>query len=114
MWYTITILSVICCTYLPVTPLRAGNDAVKGHSIECETGFILPDVPHRSCLLAQAGKATAPEKKESGPDKEDRKPEEGKQPGEPPQQKDKKPPLKDFVPSEKIDADKAVDFPADI
>jgi hypothetical protein len=66
MWYTITILSVICCTYLPVTPLRAANDAVKGHSIECETGFILPDVPHRSCLLAQAGKATAPEKKESG------------------------------------------------
>jgi hypothetical protein len=31
-----------------------------------------------------------------------------------PEQREKKVPVKDFVPSEKIKADKAVDFPADI
>jgi hypothetical protein len=32
----------------------------------------------------------------------------------PPEPIEKSAPLKDFVPSEKIEADKAVDFPADI
>jgi hypothetical protein len=38
----------------------------------------------------------------------------GKQKTTSPEQGEKKVPVKDFVPTEKIDADKAVDFPADI
>jgi len=87
---------------------------VRGHSSARGVCFILPDAPQRPVLLAQADRTASPAAKESKPESKDGKSEETRQQGEPPQQKEKKPPPKDFVPSEKIDADKAVDFPADI
>lgn len=114
MWYTITLLSLLCCTCLPASSLRDTNDTIRGRSTGWETGFILADAPHRSGLLAQQGQSTAPDRKEPTPEKQDTTTEKAGQNKEAPQQKDKKPPPRAFVPSEKIDADNAVDFPADI
>jgi hypothetical protein len=67
---------------------------------------------HRA-VIAQAGTTAAPDKK--APDLQKKDGGSGEtQEQEKPKQQDIKPPPKDFVPSEKIDADKAVDFPSDI
>lgn len=114
MCYTITLLSLVYGTSLFLPSLRNTHDTVKGHGFGWRPGYVLPDVPHPSVLAAEQVQTTAPDKKQSTPEKEDTTKERGQQDGEPPQQRDKKPPLKEFVPSEKINADKAVDFPADI
>ncbi len=114
MCYTIILLSLVYGTLLFVPSLRNTHDTVKGHGFGWRPGYILTEVPNLSGLVAEQVQTTAPDKQQSTPEKKDAKPEKAQQDGEPPQQRDKKPPLKDFVPSEKIDADKAVDFPADI
>jgi hypothetical protein len=65
-------------------------------------------------FLVQTDKPTGPAQTAQGQEKQNSTSEDTPKQEEPPPQKDKKPPPKDFVPSEKIDADKAVDFPADI
>jgi hypothetical protein len=67
-----------------------------------------------TAVIAQANTTAAPDKKAPDPQKKDGRSDEPRQPEAPPGQNDKKPPPRDFVPSEKIDADKAVDFPVDI
>jgi len=64
-------------------------------------------------LIVLEGPAGTSEKKKSGRSEETSTTAE-KEKTTTPQQGEKNGPLKDFVPSEKIDADKAVDFPADI
>jgi len=62
---------------------------------------------------AQNSRTTVPERQQPLPSKPE-KAAEGKEKTGSPEGGEKKAPLKDFVPSEKIQADKAVDFPADI
>lgn len=63
-------------------------------------------------LVLQDPKSTGEKQPSDGPQKETTETEKKKYTS--PQQEGKKPSSKDFVPSEKIKADKAVDFPADI
>ena len=90
------------------------HDSVKRQDTGWRAGHILPDTVHHRAFAAQQVQTAAPEKKQSVPAEEDTKPGKGPQEVKPPPPTDKKPPTKDFQPSEKIDADKAVDFPADI
>jgi hypothetical protein len=78
------------------------------------TSFIQPPVAEHCVRIAQARQADAPPRQEPAPQKKDSVSGDTRKPEAPPGQKDKKPPPGDFVPSEKIDADKAVDFPVDI
>src|SRR5512139_2284634 len=114
MWYTIIIVGLICCAYQPVPSSRETGNFVPERSEAGGIYFVLPHISHRALFLAQAEKADVSPKKDPGPEKKDGTPGDTRTQEEPSQQKDKKPPPKDFVPSEKIDADKAVDFPADI
>jgi len=113
MCYTIITLGLLCFAYPTLSPLRA-SDSVRAYSEARKINIVLPDVSPRSTIFVQAEKAADPEKKEPGPEKKDSTSGDTRKQEEPSQQKDKKPQPKDFVPSEKIDADKAVDFPADI
>ena len=114
MCYTITILGLLCCTYLPALSLRDASDVVRLAAIGTETGITPTGGTRHPGLLAQRAQTTTPDRKEPAPEKQDAKPQAAEQNKEVSQQKDKTPAPKDFVPSEKIDADHAVDFPADI
>ena len=112
MGYEIAILIFICVSSLPLSYTRVGTD-MKVHDKRI-------DSPHRT-LVAQSGSMPAtnnhgtriPETKESD---RSMKKENSKATSEntSSQPLEKPVPLKEFVPSEKIEADKAVDFPADI
>jgi hypothetical protein len=113
MWYTITILSLIC-SYQPVFAHGTSAYSLEALSEARGTPFILPPVAEHCVRLTQARQADAPPRQEPAPQKKDSASGDTRKPEAPPGQKDKKPPPGDFVPSEKIDADKAVDFPVDI
>ena len=114
MCYTITILGLLCCTYLPAPSLRDASDVVRLAAIGTETGITPTGGTRHPGLIAQRAQTTTPDRKEPAPAKQDATPQMTEQTRGAPEQSDKKSPPKNFVPSEKIDADKAVDFPADI
>jgi len=113
MWYTITILSLICSCQ------PAFSNGTSAHSLQAlsearGTSFILQPVAEHCVRFAQARQADAPPPQKPAPQKKDSASGDARKPEAPPGQNEKKPPPRDFVPSEKIDADKAVDFPVDI
>lgn len=91
-----------------IAPLGNGEYALHREQVH-QHGQVQP----APLLIVLEGPAGTREKKKSGRSEETSTTTE-KQKTTTPQQAEKKSPLKDFVPSEKIDADKAVDFPADI
>jgi hypothetical protein len=115
MWYTIALLSLICCTCRPPALGGKAGDPVQPWSDAGESALIMPQVAGHAFRLAQTKKgedippeqAPTPEQKDNT-SRDPQKREDTSQPA------NKKPPPRDFVPSEKIDADKAVGFPADI
>jgi len=106
MWYEIIILIPIYLLSLPLVHAQVVNDT-KGHAM--------------TILYAQSGPMPTvknngtknPGTKESNRSRKQEK-SKAKNGSTPPEPIEKSAPLKDFVPSEKIEADKAVDFPADI
>lgn len=112
MCYEIVILIFMSVSSLPLSYTRVGTD-MKVYDKRM-------DPPHRT-LVAQSGSMPAtndhgariPETKESD---RSMKQENSKATSENTSSHpvEKRVPLKEFVPSEKIEADKAVDFPADI
>ena len=68
--------------------------------------------PQRPTESAQADKSIETQKKQPAQSEQNRKPTEPIEPKPSSQMKEKPP--RDFVPSEKIPADQAVDFPTDI
>ena len=111
MWYEIIILISVYLLSLPLAHAQVTND-MKGHGIKRESAH--------NVLAQSASKPTAknnetkiPEAKEFNHSVEQSK-SKAKNGSTPPEPIEKSAPLKDFVPSEKIEADKAVDFPADI
>ena len=106
MWYEIIILIPIYLLSLPLAHAQVVND-VKGH------GMKILYAQSDSMPTAKNNGTKNPETKESN---RSRKQEKSKAKNEsvPPEPIEKSAPLKDFVPSEKIEADKTVDFPADI
>ena len=91
-----------------IAPFENGGDTIPGGQIHRHTN--LQPAPVVIVLKDPAGNAQ--KQKSGGPDKNAAAAEKKKTTS--PQQREKKAPVKDFVPSEKIKADKAVDFPADI
>jgi hypothetical protein len=95
---------------LPLLPFQPVQETVKGNSLpvnrlSCDQPLWL--------AIVQKNQTTIPDQQQPKPSQQDKN-SEGKQKTTPPEQREKKVPVKDFVPSEKIKADKAVDFPADI
>jgi hypothetical protein len=104
MWYTITILSLFC-SYQPAFSQGAAAYSWPALSEARGAPFILPPGAEHCVRLAQAKQADAPPRQEPAPQQKDSVSGDTRKPEAPPG---------DFVPSEKIDADKAVDFPVDI
>ncbi len=107
-------LYLLCCTGLPGLSFRDASHAVRFPAIGTETGIIRTGGARHPDLLAQRAQTTIPDRKEPASGKKDAASQTTEQTTGAPEQKDKKSPPKNFVPSEQIDADKAVDFPADI
>lgn len=106
MWYEIIILIPIYLLSLPLAHAQVVND-MKGH------GMTILYAQSDSMPTVKNNGTKNPETKESNRSmkQENSKAKNGSTSPEP---IEKSAPLKDFVPSEKIEADKAVDFPADI
>ena len=85
----------------------------RGYALQREQVHQHRCVQPAPVLIVLEGPAGTTEKQKSGRS-EKSSTTTGKQKTTSPQQSEKKAPVKDFVPSEKINADKAVDFPADI
>lgn len=109
-WLTATAILFLTMVSLPLLPFEPLQEGVKGSSLQTHSWS--SDQPER-LSIAQNNQKTIPDRKQSDTPRQDKN-SEGKQKTTSPQQREKKVPLKDFVPSEKIKADKAVDFPADI
>jgi hypothetical protein len=109
-WFTATAILYLTMVSLPLLPFQPLQEGVKGSSLQ--TYSWSSDQPVW-LSIAQNNQKTIPDWKQSETSRQDKN-SEGKQKTTSPQQREKKVPLKDFVPSEKIKADKAVDFPADI
>jgi len=107
-------LYLLCCAGLPGPSCRDASDTIRFPAIGTETGLIGTGEARHPDLLAQRAQTTIPKRKEQASGKKDAASQTTEQTTEAPEQKDKKSPPKNFVPSEKIDADNAVDFPADI
>jgi len=106
MWYEIIILIPIYLLSLPLAHTQVVND-MKGHAMTIlyAQSDSMPTVKNNG--------AKNPGTKESNRSRKQEK-SKAKNGSTPPETIEKSAPLKDFVPSEKIEADKAVDFPADI
>jgi len=112
MWYETIILIPIFLLSLTLANAQVVND-MKGHGMERETAHNVLYAQTGSMPTEKNNGTKIPETKESN---RSRKQESSKAKNEStlPEPIEKSAPLKDFVPSEKIEADKAVDFPADI
>ena len=110
----ITLVILNCYLMLPpptvfqMSPLGNRGYALQGKQVHQHT-YVQP----APVLIVLEDPAGTSEKQKSGRAEKSSTTTE-KQQTTAPQQGEKKVPVKDFVPSEKIDADKAVDFPADI
>jgi hypothetical protein len=112
MWPKTLILVVICLLNLFPGHYLAMR-GTKGHR---STGESLNHVLYAQAEAAAPAKndgARLPETAEPDPEMERKEPNANHTRTQPEPGK-KSPPLKDFVPSEEIEADKAVDFPTDI
>jgi len=107
-------LSLICCPYRPVLPTNPAGYPVPAGSGTRGIAAVFPDASSTSQFLAQAEQPEAPEQQKPDTQQKNRAAGDTRKQQESSQPNDKKPPPKEFVPSEQIDADKAVDFPADI
>jgi len=110
MSYCKRVMLIFVLVFLvPVNPCPAAednpghDDSLKSPTQATETNLQIPRMTSGNAT------ATAREKKEEEKKKSNAEPEK---PGDRNGAKD--PPLKEFVPSEKIEADQAVDFPSDI
>ena len=111
-YITLLILSfnsmIVPPTVFQMAPLGNRVSALQREQVHQHTNV----QPAPVVIVLQDPAGTA-EKQKSGPPEKNATT-TGKQKPTSPQQREKKVPVKDFVPSEKIKADKAVDFPADI
>jgi hypothetical protein len=109
-WSTTTAILFLTLANLPLLPFQPVQEAVKGNSLPVNR--LSFDQPLWLAIV-QKNQTTISDQQQPKPSQQDKNA-EGKQKTTSPQQREKKVPVKDFVPSEKIKADKAVDFPADI
>lgn len=113
MWYEIIILiPIYYLLSLPLAHAQAVN-GMKEHGMQRKTAHNVLYAQSRPMLTANNNGTKIHETEESNRSRKQEK-SKAKNESAPPEQIEKSAPLKDFVPSEKIEADKAVDFPADI
>lgn len=107
---SLTPLILNCCWVFlfPLAPLGSSGNTVPGGWLHQKTPFHPAPV-----LLALKDPAGSSQKEEPGSPAGNTTTTVKQQPGAP-ERGEKKVPRQNFVPSEKIKADKAVDFPADI
>lgn len=110
----ITLAILNCYLMLPSPPVfQMSPLGHRGYALQREQVHQHTYVQPAPVLIVLEGPAATTEKQKSGGSEKNATTTE-KQKTPAPEQREKKVPAKDFVPSEKIDADKAVDFPADI
>jgi len=113
MLYKLSVFLFFSAMIFPLHLLRttdAGNRDLDLPTELAQTSTSSQSAP--VLLVLQDPKSTGEKQQSDGSQKETTETEKKKY--TPPQQEGKQPPPRDFVPSEKIKADKAVDFPADI
>ena len=98
---------------LPPTVFQISPIGNRDYALQREQVHRHTHVQPAPVLIVLEGPAGTTEKQQSGQSKKNATT-TGKQKTTAPEQREKNVPVKDFVPSEKIRADKAVDFPADI
>ena len=113
MSYTVLLAFIFQLLLLPFNAPLATSVENRAHNSQGETFYKPISVQSAPVLLALQDPKSTGEKQQSDRSKEETT-ETKKKKYTSPQQEGKKPSTKDLVPSEKIKADKAVDFPADI
>lgn len=109
---TIIILVLLLVNFSQTGPL-GGNDKVQEQGAKRGSDLTLSYAQSGTMIIALNSRTEASEQEQPDDDEEDKQKKTEKE-NDSPERDEKKPPLKDFEPSEKIDAEKAVDFPADI
>ena len=113
MWYRNAVIVGACVVSTVLVHFQIVNDVVKVRSGKENVIHHVWHAHHVSTAIAQEKETgTSPPKKSESATEE--KKTQKMQKDTPAQPKKKTTPLDDFVPSEKIDADNAVDFPVDI
>lgn len=113
MPYTVLLAFTIQLLFIPFNVFLTTSVENRKHDSQGETSPKPISVESAPLLLVLQDPKSAGEKQQSDQSLKEST-ETKKKKYTPPQQRDKKSSSKDFVPSEKIKADKAVDFPADI
>jgi hypothetical protein len=113
MPYTVLLAFTIQLVLLPLNPALTTSVENRVHDLEGDSFHKQVSVQSNPVLLVLQDQTSSREKQQSDQSQKETTETKKKQ-YTPPQKKDKKSSSKDFVPSEKIKADKAVDFPADI
>ena len=113
MSYTVILAFTIQLLLLPLNDPLTTSVENRAHNLQGETFYKPISVQSAPVLLALQDPKSTGEKQQSDQSQKETT-ETKKKKYTSPQQEGKKQSSKDFVPSEKIKADKAVDFPADI
>ena len=111
MWYEIIILIPISLSSLPPVHTQGLND-MKGRGTREEPHHVL--VAQSGSMSAAKNNGTKMSKKKESDRSTEQKNHKAKKESTPSKPIEKSVPVREFVPSEKIEADKSVDFPADI
>jgi hypothetical protein len=113
MFYKTGVFLCFSVMILPFNLFQVAKPANREFTLQRKHVHEYTSIQSAPVLLVLKDQTATTEKQQSGPSEEDAAAPE-KEKDTSPQQGKKKTPLKGFVPSEKIKADKAVDFPADI
>ena len=113
MSYTVLLILSFHLMVLPPNSFQMTEVKNWGYALQRKHVHEYTSLQSAPVLLVLKDQTATTEKQQSGPSEKDPAVPEMKQ-DTPPQQSKKKAPSKGFVPSEKIKADKAVDFPSDI
>jgi hypothetical protein len=113
MFYTVLLVLTFQLSLLPVNDPLTTSVENRAHDSQVNSLHKQVSVQTVPVLLVLQDQTSTREKQQTNQSQKETNQTEKKK-YTPPQQQDKKPSSKNFVPSEKIKADKAVDFPADI
>ena len=113
MSYTVLLVLSFHLMVLPPNIFQTTEVEDRGYALQRKQVHEYTSLQSAPVLLVLKDQTATTEKQQSGPSEKDAAAPEKKK-GTSPQQSKKKAPSKGFVPSEKIKADKAVDFPSDI
>ncbi|MDR4508180.1 MAG: hypothetical protein MRJ65_08090 [Candidatus Brocadiaceae bacterium] len=113
MWYIKILIIPLYLASSQIFHFPVANGILTGHSVTRECPQKQLYAQSAPVLIAQNNRANASGQEQSDRSSEDKE-SEIKQENNEPEENRENHPQKDFVPSEQIEAEKAVDFPTDI